>query len=203
MLEIGAGFFEPIQTKPARSIAMRSRCYNRCAENHPDLRDRQNMDETLAENSDRQLEQIAGLLQISDRLATAGQPTSDLYPAIAAAGYQVVINLALTDSPHALADEAQIARNLGLEYLHIPVIWDAPTLADFQAFASAMDARQAQKIFVHCAANKRVSVFIYLYRLSQGVAAITARQDLAKIWTPNEIWQTFIDTIALAYLHKN
>jgi protein tyrosine phosphatase (PTP) superfamily phosphohydrolase (DUF442 family) len=156
------------------------------------------MDDTIDENSDRQLEQIAGFLPISDRLGTAGQPQSNAYPAIAAAGYQVVINLALTDSPNALADEAEIVRNLGLEYIHIPVIWNDPTLADFQAFASAMDARQAHKIFVHCAANKRVSVFVYLYRLSQGVAVTTARQDLAKIWTPNEIWQTFIEKIALA-----
>ncbi|WP_310487733.1 protein tyrosine phosphatase family protein [Chamaesiphon sp. VAR_69_metabat_338] len=161
------------------------------------------MDDRLAATSDCQLEQIAGFLPISDRLGTAGQPKSDAYPAIAAAGYQVVINLALTDSPNALPNEAEIASNLGLEYLHIPVIWDNPTLADFQAFANAMEAHRSQKIFVHCAANKRVSVFVYLYRLSQGVAETIARQDLAKIWTPNEIWQTFIETIAPDYLHKN
>jgi hypothetical protein len=46
------------------------------------------------------IEDIINFLQLSDRLATAGQPTIELYPAIAAAGYQVVINLALTDSPN-------------------------------------------------------------------------------------------------------
>jgi protein tyrosine phosphatase (PTP) superfamily phosphohydrolase (DUF442 family) len=157
----------------------------------------------LAENSDRHIEDIDNFLQISDRLATAGQPTIEQYPTIAAAGYQVAINLALTDSPKALADEAAIARNLGLEYLQIPVVWDKPTLANFQVFCRAMAARQAQKIFVHCAVNKRVSAFVYLYRLSQGVAETSARQDLAKIWTPNQIWQTFIETIALDYLNKN
>ncbi len=157
----------------------------------------------LDENSDRHIKDIDNFLQISDRLATAGQPTIEQYPAIAAAGYQVVINLALTDSPNAVANEAAIARNLGLEYLQIPVVWDKPTLANFQAFCRAIAARPAQKIFVHCAVNKRVSAFIYLYRLSQGVAEASARQDLAKIWTPNQIWQVFIETISSAYLNKN
>jgi protein tyrosine phosphatase (PTP) superfamily phosphohydrolase (DUF442 family) len=140
-----------------------------------------------------QIEEIVNFLQLSAGLATAGQPTSAQYPAIAAAGYQVVINLALTDSPNALVDEAAIARHLGLEYIHIPVEWTAPTLGDFQAFRSAMAAHSEDKIFVHCAANKRVSAFIYLYRLCEGVNELIASQDLAKIWTPDPTWQAFID----------
>jgi protein tyrosine phosphatase (PTP) superfamily phosphohydrolase (DUF442 family) len=142
-----------------------------------------------------QIEQIANFLQISDRLATAGQPTIAQYPAIVSAGYRVVINLALTDSPNALADEAAIARELGLEYIQIPVEWDAPTIEDFQAFRTVMDAHPEDKIFVHCAANKRVSAFVYLYRICQGVDEPIARQDLTKIWTLNEIWAKFLDRV--------
>ncbi len=149
------------------------------------------------------IEDVANFLQLSDRLATGGQPTTAQYPAIAAAGYSLVINLALNDSPDALVDEAEIARNLGLEYVHIPVVWTAPTPANFQAFGRVMDAAPAQKIFVHCAANKRVSVFVYLYRISRGADEIVARQDLAKIWTPEPIWQAFIETISSSFLHKN
>ena len=101
------------------------------------------------------IEDISNFLQLSDRIATAGQPTIDRYPAIAAAGYQVVINLALTDSPSALADECAISSNLGLEYINIPVIWTEPILADFQEFMNIMNKYSAQKVFVHCAANKR------------------------------------------------
>jgi protein tyrosine phosphatase (PTP) superfamily phosphohydrolase (DUF442 family) len=130
-----------------------------------------------------QIEDIVNFRQLSDRLATAGQPTIEQYPAISAAGYQVVINLALTDSPNALVAEGSIARNLGLEYIQIPVV-------------CAMDAHSESKIFVHCAANKRVSAFVYLYRVFQGVDKLIAQQDLAKIWTPNEIWQAFIDRVS-------
>ena len=139
------------------------------------------------------IEDIINFLQVSDRLATAGQPTVEQYPAIAAAGYKVVINLALTDSPNALVDEGSLASKLGIEYIQIPVAWTAPTLADFQKFRSATDAHADDKIFVHCAANKRVSVFVYLYRIGQGVDELIARQDLVKIWTPNQIWEQFID----------
>ena len=143
---------------------------------------------------------ISNFLQLSDRIATAGQPTIEQYPAIAAAGYQVVINLALTDSPSALGDECAIARNLGLEYIQIPVVWTEPTLADFQTFMNIMDKYSAQKVFVHCAANKRVSAFLYLYRqLVEGIDEPTAYRDLVKIWIPNPIWQDFIDSISLEY----
>jgi protein tyrosine phosphatase (PTP) superfamily phosphohydrolase (DUF442 family) len=99
-----------------------------------------------------------------------------------------------------LINEAEIAQHLALDYIHIPVEWLTPTLADFQEFVSVMDAHTSQSIFVHCAANKRVSVFVYLYRqLDRGVAESIARQDLAKIWTPNRIWQDFIDAISIAY----
>lgn len=145
--------------------------------------------------SDR-IEDIYNFWKISDRVATAGQPTIEQYPKIVAAGYNVVINLALTDSPNALPSEAAIASSLGLEYIHIPVIWDAPQLTDFQEFVTVMRAHRDRNIFVHCAANKRVSAFMYLYRqLDDGIDAATARQDLIQIWTPNEVWQNFIDSI--------
>ena len=94
-------------------------------------------------------------------------------------------------------DEAAVASNLGIEYIQIPVAWTAPTQADFQAFISVMDAHSDRQVFVHCAANKRVSVFVYLYRIYQGTDEIVARRDLAKIWTPEPIWQDFIETISL------
>lgn len=145
------------------------------------------------------LEDIYNFLPLSDRVATAGQPTKAQYPAIAAAGYRVVINLALSDSSTAIVAEAEIATDLGIEYLHIPVSWDAPTLADFQQFVSVMDRHRDLQIFVHCAANKRVSAFMYLYRQLQGIDRAITRQDLAKIWTPNDIWQDFITAISIEY----
>ncbi len=151
-----------------------------------------------------QIENIYNFLQLSvggastwqNRIATAGQPTLAQYPTIATAGYQLVINLALKESMNAIDNEAAIATNLGIQYIHIPVLWETPTIENFQEFAQVMNTNLERKIFIHCAANMRVSAFMYLYRqIHQGVDEATARQDLVKIWTPNEVWQIYIDRI--------
>jgi protein tyrosine phosphatase (PTP) superfamily phosphohydrolase (DUF442 family) len=150
------------------------------------------------------LADIYNFVRLSDRIATSGQPTVAQYPAIAEAGYQTVINLALKTSDNALPDEAAIATKLGLEYIHIPVLWEAPTLENFQEFTVTMNAREGKKIFVHCAANKRVSAFMYLYHLlDERCDAEIANAELTKIWQPNEIWQDFIDTIERTQITNN
>lgn len=140
------------------------------------------------------LEDIINILVLSDRIVTAGQPTASQYPAIAVAGYQTVINLALEESANALPNEDAISASLGLEYIHIPVLWEAPTLDNFEEFVRVMSQRNDRQIFVHCAANKRVSAFMYLYhQIVDGIDEATAQLSLAKIWVPNLVWQTFIN----------
>lgn len=131
-----------------------------------------------------------------NRLATSGQPTSQQFPQIKAAGYQVVINLALLDSSNAVAAERSILEDLGLTYIHIPVLWEKPTVADFELFVKTLQKYQGQAIYIHCAANKRVSAFVYLYRrIHENIAATAALADLEKIWIPNPIWQRLIDEL--------
>lgn len=152
------------------------------------------MNRFMNQNSDR-LAEIINFLQISDKLATAGQPTVKQLLAIADAGYEIVINLALPTSEGAIANESQLVQSLGMEYIAIPVNWESPAMADLDAFLQAMEQRQNQKIFVHCAKNMRVSAFIYLYRrLHLNCDYEQAIADLHKIWHPNETWQNFIDT---------
>lgn len=140
------------------------------------------------------LASIRQFLPISEQLATAGQPTEDQFAAIAEAGYEVVINLALPTSDHALAHEPALVESLGLSYIAIPVVWEQPSQVDLARFFAAIAAHAGQKTFVHCAANMRVSAFVYLYRrLQLGVSEAEAQQDLHRIWQPNPIWQQFIE----------
>jgi protein tyrosine phosphatase (PTP) superfamily phosphohydrolase (DUF442 family) len=148
----------------------------------------------MSQNSDRLLE-ILNFLQISGKLATAGQPTVKQFRAIADAGYETVINLALPTSDGAITNEAQLVQALGMEYVAIPVNWESPTMTDLDKFLQTMEQRQQQEIFVHCAKNMRVSAFVYLYRrLHLNCDDEQAIADLHKIWQPNETWQKFIDT---------
>jgi protein tyrosine phosphatase (PTP) superfamily phosphohydrolase (DUF442 family) len=140
------------------------------------------------------LNPIYNYLPISPTLATAGQPTRDQFAAIAAAGFAVIINLAADDPPHALADEADVVRGLGLDYIHIPVIWTAPTSENLADFFAALARTGDQKRFVHCIANMRVSAFTFLYRvLVEGMTPDEAAPLLHQIWQPNAIWAAYID----------
>jgi len=140
------------------------------------------------------LTDIYNFLSIDERWATAGQPTVEQFAAIKAAGYEVIINLGMPDSPRAVVNEAEVVVAQGIDYVAIPVVWEAPTAADLAAFFAAMSANQAKKRFVHCIANMRVSAFTFLYRvLVLGVPVDAARQRLHQIWEPNPIWRQFID----------
>jgi protein tyrosine phosphatase (PTP) superfamily phosphohydrolase (DUF442 family) len=142
------------------------------------------------------IEDIYNFLQLSDLIATSGQPTEEQFLVIARSGYRVIINLALPESSNAIPHEQQIVEERGIQYVHIPVVWENPTLEDWQKFCDAMETHAGQKVFVHCAANKRVSAFMYLYRrLCEGTSEEVAAKDLNRIWVPNEIWQKFIDKV--------
>jgi hypothetical protein len=99
---------------------------------------------------------------------------------------QVVINLALHDDPrYSLADEAGCVRGLGMDYVHIPVPFNAPTEENLRTFISAMDAHKGKTILVHCAANYRVTAFVGLYRvLCEGWAADKAFEPMRTVWEP-------------------
>src|SRR4051812_11384957 len=111
------------------------------------------------------LSEIYGFRAIGERLGTAGQPAEDQFPAIRAAGFETVINLALPTSDNALAHEGSVVTSLGMSYVHIPVNFEAPTSADFRAFCRVMAVFDDRRLFIHCAANMRVSAFIFLYRV--------------------------------------
>lgn len=114
------------------------------------------------------LASIYKFLPLSAQIATAGQPTEAQLATVAEQGYQAVINLALPTSDNALPNEQATVESQGMDYVNIPVVWEQPTLEDLQRFFQAMDTYQMNKIFVHCAANKRVSAFMYLYRCLKG-----------------------------------
>lgn len=146
------------------------------------------------------IEDIYNYLKLSDSVATAGQPTEAQLSVIKEAGYQVVVNLALPESPNAVPHEPAIVESQGMQYVHIPVVWENPTLEDVARFFAAMEGNADRPVFVHCAANMRVSAFMYLYRLiHQGMSDEQANRDLHRIWIPNDTWQEFIQQVIEYY----
>ena len=140
------------------------------------------------------LQSIRNFVALGNRVGTAGQPTAEQFRAIRDAGYELVINLALPTSTHALPNEREVVTGLGMDYVHIPVSFEAPAVDDARSFFEAMDANVARKVFVHCAMNMRVSAFMYLYRtVRENVDPDDAADELHRLWVPNAVWQQFID----------
>lgn len=147
-------------------------------------------------------DEIAGVYNfraVDAGLATSGQPSQAELAAIARAGFEVVINLALHDDPrYSLADEAATVRALGMDYVHIPVRFDAPGAKDLLAFFAAMEKYAGRKIWLHCAANKRVSAFLGLYRLIRlGWHEENAFALMREVWQPDAVWAAFIAKMLL------
>jgi uncharacterized protein (TIGR01244 family) len=137
---------------------------------------------------------------LAPRLFSSGQPTEAQLASAAQAGVQVVINLALHDDPrYSLPDEPASVQALGMDYVHIPVPFDAPTRQHLQAFFAAMQQHAGRTVLVHCAANLRVSGFMGLYRaLCLGVPQAQAFAVLQELWPePDAVWTAFIaETLA-------
>lgn len=80
-----------------------------------------------------------------------------------------------------------------MKYLHIPVQFSMPTEANLLDFFAAMTQHHDQKIWVHCAANWRVAVFIGLFHyIVKGRSEAEAFKLLHSTWQPNEVWFSFI-----------
>jgi protein tyrosine phosphatase (PTP) superfamily phosphohydrolase (DUF442 family) len=141
-----------------------------------------------------ELTDILNYLPTTAALSSAGQPTAEQFATIAAAGFEVVINLALSTSDDALPNESDIVAAHGMTYVHIPVVWENPTMQDLDDFFAAMDAHHGQKIFLHCIVNKRASAFGFLYSvLRAGIPVAEAEKTMHHIWRPNHTWKRFID----------
>ena len=132
-------------------------------------------------------------IEYSPSLTASGQPTAEALELAARSGYSRVIFLAFTNHQNALEHEDVIVKALDMEFIHIPVQWEAPSLADFDAFAAAMKVPTQQRTLLHCEVNFRASVFGFLYQvIYEAVPIDEAIAMMHTIWIPNEVWEDFI-----------
>ena len=138
--------------------------------------------------------------QVFDWLWSSGQLSVEDISELPELGIKHVINLAVPTSTNALAGEAELISNVGINYFQIPVIWDSPGVEKLKMFIQLLSSLNGQKTWVHCAKNMRVSAFIYLYRsLYLGEDDATASFPMVNIWEPNDVWAEFIRTAKNAF----
>jgi protein tyrosine phosphatase (PTP) superfamily phosphohydrolase (DUF442 family) len=116
-----------------------------------------------------ELAKIINYREYSATLASAGQPQRAQFKALQEAGFERVVFLAFTDHDESVANEDRLVTELGMEYVQLPVVWEKPTRADFDAFAAVMRQDPGKKTLVHCQVNYRASAFVSLPRVVDGV----------------------------------
>ena len=150
------------------------------------------------------LEDAHNFVRISDRLSTSGQITNEEIVAAKDAGFEVVVNLAPARRERNHEEGFRVTES-GMTYVQIPVDWREPALRDLELFFDVMDANRDRKVFVHCFANMRVSVFVFLYRtIREGVPEAEAWEEVLKVWDPGADpetaqWPRFIERAQREY----
>ncbi|WP_394200437.1 protein tyrosine phosphatase family protein [Shewanella waksmanii] len=140
-------------------------------------------------------------LQVHGNVMTAGLPTKQEFALLSEAGVTLVVNLIPQDNPNGLANEAQLVKDAGMEYVNIEVDWQQPLVSDVEQFFDVMQANQHNKVLVHCAANYRASAFYYLYlakyhpeQADQSVV-MAPWGDLQQSLNQYPQWQALIDKV--------
>ena len=146
------------------------------------------------------LDDVTNYREYSATFASAGQPTEAQMSLIKDAGFERIVYIAFSTDRNAIANEDKLVRDLGLDYVHIPVVWNAPTVADFETFAAVMQRDPDKKTLLHCQVNARASAFAFLYRvLHQNVPIADAKADMNTVWAPNETWRELIFDVLEAH----
>ena len=131
--------------------------------------------------------------QISDHLACSGQPTEEQFKEFVAGKFDIVINLGLLDTKYALENEKKLVLSLGMDYFHIPVVFEDPRLSELLLFISHMYQNEGKNILVHCAANYRASAFLGLYLFAKERLQEEEVKDFVEdVWQPNTTWSKFL-----------
>ena len=141
------------------------------------------------------LKKIFNYYKVPDLFETSGQPNNKQLISIANGCYEAVINLAPnTTIEGRVINEEAILKSNNITYIHIPVDFNNPLDEDFNKFVAALEQNKHKKIWVHCAANMRVSAFVFKYRRDVlGLSPKNIEEDLEAIWVPNKTWSSFLE----------
>lgn len=144
------------------------------------------------------VEQAFNFVAISDAHWTSGLPTAEQLGTLATQGRTAVINLLPDETEYAVPSEQDIVERQGLEYIYIPVDYSSPNNHDLIAFVTAMERLKGESIYIHCAANYRVSAFYAMYAHHRlGWSREQAEQHIASLFDLAQypVWQAYVGEV--------
>lgn len=117
------------------------------------------------------------LKSITPNVAIAGQPSAADLEALKAEGYAGVVNLrndGEPEQPISTAQEGEIARSVGLDYLHCGFGGAPFDPSGVAAVMDFLDRHSGEKVLVHCRSGGRAS------------AVLLVREAQARGWSASE-----------------
>jgi protein tyrosine phosphatase (PTP) superfamily phosphohydrolase (DUF442 family) len=143
-------------------------------------------------------QQIAApnVVPINPMLVTSGQPGEQALRALGEQGFQAVIYLAPSSVPDAIRSEPALLARQGIEFVHIPIPFGAPTEAHFDAVSAAIQRLQGRKALVHCQVNLRASTMVFLHRVIRNRDdPALAWEAVSRVWSPEGAWKKLVTNL--------
>jgi len=137
------------------------------------------------------------VVPITAQLTSSGQPTARALEGLAAQGYEALIYLAPPQVSDAVREENLIVGRQNMVFVNIPIVFNKPTVNDYETFASILQSLGNKKVLVHCQVNMRASTMVFLYRVVVGKEdPALAYEAVSKVWTPSGPWkQLMLDVL--------
>ena len=107
---------------------------------------------------------IRNFLRVNEQFCTGGQPRLEHLEQLKKEGVKAIINLR-QPSEHRAAEEEAKAKELGLRYFNIPVVFADPKDEQVDEFLKITDDPENRPAFIHCTAAIRVGAFWLIRRV--------------------------------------
>ena len=118
---------------------------------------------------------------VNDQFCTGGQPKLEALEKLKTEGVKAILNLR-TPPEHRAADEEAKAKELGLKYFNIPVVYRDPKDEQVDQFLKITDDPSNRPMLIHCTAAIRVGAFWMIRRvLRDGWTVEAAEEEARKI----------------------
>jgi peptide-methionine (S)-S-oxide reductase len=123
---------------------------------------------------------IRNFFKINQDYCTGGQPRLEHLEKLKAEGVKAIINLRPTGEHRAAEEEAK-AKELGLRYINIPVVYADPKDEQADEFLKVMDDPANRPAFIHCAAGIRAGAFWLIRRVVRDGWTFEKAEEEAKL----------------------
>lgn len=122
---------------------------------------------------------IRNFVRVNKEFCTGGQPRLEHLKQLKDEGVKAIINLRPT-TEHRAAEEEAKAKELGLRYFNIPVVFGDPKDEQATEFLKITDDPANRPAFIHCASAIRVGAFWMIRRVLRDGWTVEAAEEEAK-----------------------